>query len=291
MYGQNIRIGGPLTPMVKRIMIVNGAVFLVIKFAGLFVPGLPAAVIENFGLSHEGLAHFKIWQPFTYMFLHTEFFHVFMNLFGLWMFSGDLEQLWGGRRFLRYYLASGVGAGLCIAVMNFILYDRYGISPSTLGASGALYAVLLAYGLTWPNREVLFWFVLPVKMKYLLIFFGLVEFFGSLNMASGARGNISHIGHLGGILAGFILFTAEKRSAASAPRPGVQRGFFDELFRKRKLEKKKRDIERRTEAKKIIDTLLEKIAREGMSSLTAAEKKKLDWARRHYYPNGEDTMH
>jgi len=135
------------------------------------------------------------------------------------------------------------------------------------------------------------WFILPVKMKYLVIFFGLVEFFGSLNMAAGAGSNISHIGHLGGILLGFILLMAERRSPSSPPRPGERRGFFEELFRKRKLDKKKRDIDRRIEAKKIIDTLLEKIARQGMSSLTPDERKKLDWARRHYYPNGQDTMH
>ncbi|HPA74101.1 MAG TPA: rhomboid family intramembrane serine protease, partial [Spirochaetota bacterium] len=109
MLGQTVRFGGPLTPVVKKLLIVNGAVYVLIKVAGLFGPVLPYHIVYNFGLSHAGLASFKLWQPFTYMFVHEQFFHVLMNLIGLWMFSGDLEELWGGRRFLRYYLAGGVG--------------------------------------------------------------------------------------------------------------------------------------------------------------------------------------
>ena len=291
MLGQTVRFGGPLTPVVKKLLIVNGAVYVLIKVAGLFGPVLPYHIVYNFGLSHAGLASFKLWQPFTYMFVHEQFFHVLMNLIGLWMFSGDLEELWGGRRFLRYYLAGGVGAGVCIAVMNFILFESYGVNVPTVGASGALYAVLLAYGLTWPNREVLIWFVLPVKMKWMVLFFGLLEFFGSVNMAAGAGGTISHIGHLGGLLTGFILIMAWRHADASPRKKAARGGLLEEFFRKRKLEKKKKEIALRIEAKKIIDTLLDKIARQGMSSLTAEEKRSLEWARKHYYPNGQDTMH
>jgi membrane associated rhomboid family serine protease len=292
MLGQTVRFGGPLTPVVKKLLIINGAVFLLIKFLALFGDELPRVLVYNFGLSHQGLlGQFKLWQLFTYMFVHENFFHVLMNLVGLWMFSGDLEQLWGSRRFLRYYIAGGAGAGVCIAVMNYILFESYGISPPTLGASGALYAVLLAYGLTWPEREVLVWFILPVKMKYLVVIFGLIEFFGTVNMASGAGSNISHIGHLGGILSGFIFIMAARHANASPPRKGENRGFIAEFFRRHRLDRKKQDIALRIEAKRIIDELLEKIARQGMSSLTPEEKKKLEWARRHYYPNGHDTMH
>jgi membrane associated rhomboid family serine protease len=289
MMTKSIRFGGPLTPMVVRIMIANAAVFLFVTVLSLFSSTIGRAVVHTFALSHEGLAHqFKVWQLFTYMFLHVDFFHVFMNLFGLWMFSGDLEERWGGGNFLKYYIISGIGAGICIALMNVIIYDAYGVSPLTMGASGALYAVLLAYGLTWPNREVLLWFVLPVKMKYLVIFFGLVEFFGSINMASGAGGNVSHIGHLGGIITGFIYL---KFIMDGGGEQGGRPGIITQIMRKRKLEQTRKRIERRNEAKRIIDELLEKIARQGMSSLTAAERKKLDWARKHYFPDRNETIH
>lgn len=289
MMTRSIRFGGPLTPMVVRIMIANGAVFLFVTLLSLVSASAGRAVVHNFSLSHEGLVHqLKIWQLFTYMFLHVDFFHIFMNLFGLWMFSGDLEERWGSANFFKFYIFSGIGAGICIAFMNVIIYDNYGVSPLTMGASGALYAVLLAYGLTWPNREVLLWFVLPVKMKYLVIFFGLIEFFGSLNMAAGVGGNVSHIGHLGGILAGFLyLRFIMGRGGRQNSRPGI----ISQILHKRKLAQTKKRIERRNEAKRIIDELLEKIARQGMSSLTAEERKKLDWARKHYFPDRDETMH
>ncbi len=289
MMTKSIRFGGPLTPMVLRIMIANGAVFFFVTVLSLISASTGRALIHSFALSHIGLVHeFKIWQLFTYMFLHVDFFHIFMNLFGLWMFSGDLEEQWGSATFFKFYIFSGIGAGICIAFMNVIIYDSYGINPLTMGASGALYAVLLAYGLTWPNREVLLWFVLPVKMKYLVIFFGLIEFFGSLNMAAGVGGNVSHIGHLGGILAGFLYlkYLMNRRNATNR-----RTGFFAEIMRKRKIEQTKKRIEKRNEAKRIIDELLEKIARQGMSSLTSEERKKLDWARKHYFPDRDETMH
>ncbi len=289
MMTRSIRFGGPLTPMVVRIMIANGAVFFFVTVLSLVSASTARAVIQAFSLSHEGLAHqLKIWQLFTYMFLHVDFFHILMNLFGLWMFSGDLEEQWGSRDFLRFYVFSGIGAGICIAFMNVIIYENYGVSPLTMGASGALYAVLLAYGLTWPNREVLLWFVLPVKMKYLVIFFGLVEFFGSLNMAAGVGGNVSHIGHLGGILTGFLYL---RFVMGRSERPKARPGIIAQILHKRKLAQTKKRIAQRNEAKKIIDTLLEKIARQGMSSLTAEEKKKLEWARKHYFPDRGETIH
>ena len=106
MRGQNvsIRFGGPVTPIVKNLLIINGVIFLIQQFARLFFPG----VMENiFGLSHEGFIHqFKVWQVVTYMFLHGGWLHIFFNLIALWMFAGELERLWGSRFFMRYYLFS-----------------------------------------------------------------------------------------------------------------------------------------------------------------------------------------
>lgn len=288
MITRSIRFGGPLTPMVVRIMIANASIYLVTSIIMLIFPRFGEQIVANFALSHEGLVHkFKVWQLFTYMFLHVDFFHIFMNLFGLWIFSGDLEEEWGSENFFKYYIFSGIGAGICIAAMNAIIYDNYQVNPHTMGASGALYAVLLAYGLTWPNREVLIWFVLPVKMKYLIIFFGLLEFFGSLSMAAGGGGNVSHIGHLGGIVTGFLYLKLMRWRRA----PYTEKGFIARILYKRKLAQTKKRIERRNEAKRIIDELLEKIARHGMSSLTPEERKKLEWARRNYFPDRNDTIH
>jgi membrane associated rhomboid family serine protease len=243
-------------------MIVNVAVFLFQTVAGWI---WPHTIEYQFGLSHEGLIHqFKLWQLFTYMFLHGGFLHIFFNLFTLWMFSGELEEYWGSARFLRYYLISGAGAGFCIAGMNYFIYLRYGMSPVTLGASGAVYAILLAYGMTWPNRQVLLYFLFPIKMKYLVLIFGLFEFFGTIKRGGGS--NVSHIGHLGGLLSGFILIQYMRSRASARTRNGA--GPIDRLLKKIRINRKKRQINTRIEAKEIIDTLLEKIAKSGMSSLT-----------------------
>ncbi len=292
MYGRNvnIRFGGPLTPMVKYLMIINGAVFIIGLLIDLIKPGL---FVSFFGLSHIGIFYeFKIWQVFTYMFLHGGWLHIFFNLFALWMFAGELEQLWGSRFFLRYYLYSGIGAGFFIMFMNFFLYTRYGISVPTVGASGAVYAILLAYGMTWPNREVMLYFLFPIKIKYLVIAFGLIEFFGTLSTAAGRGGSVSHIGHIGGLIAGFLILNFRSRFRTSNSKSSQQvSDKLSQLFKQKRVNKKKKQIEERIRAKKIIDRLLEKIAKNGMSSLSAKERKDLEWARRHYYPEENDTMH
>ncbi len=292
MLGQtgNIRIGGPLTPVVKNLLILNGIVFLIQEIAGLFYPNL---IEYQFGLSHIGFAvEFKLWQIFTYMFLHGGWLHIILNMLGLWMFAGELEQLWGSRLFLRYYLFSGIGAGLFIALMNYITYSQYQINAPTIGASGAIYAVLLAYGMTWPDRKVIiFPFFIPIKIKYMVLIFGAISFFGALSAASGTAGNISHIGHIGGIISGFLyMITRIRRPGRTEERPRKS-NFISNAFKKARLKKKKKEIETRIQAKQIIDKLLEKIARQGMSSLTPQEKSDLEWARKHYYPDDNDILH
>ncbi len=286
MYGQSVqfRFGGPMTPMVKRLMIANGIIFLAQQIIGLISPG---SIEYFFGLSHVGfIQEFKIWQIFTYMFFHGGWLHIIFNLLALWMFGGELEQIWGGNLFLKFYIYTGLGAGVFISVMNYYIFVNYNASPVTIGASGALYGILLAYGLTWPNREVLLYFIIPVKIKYLVIVYGLIEFFGTLSSVSGKAGGISHIGHLGGLISGFIFIIYKSKFSASN-----KQGFFRRFFRKIKNKNKKKVIDNRIIAKKIIDDSLEKIARNGMSSLTSEEKRQLDWARKHYYPEGNETLH
>ena len=293
MYQKNvsIRIGGPVTPGVKLLMIVNGAVFLIQQMAGIIVPN--GNMIEGiFGLSHDGFINrLMIWQPFTYMFLHGGWMHIFFNLIGLWMFAGELEIAWGRTKFLRYYILSGTGAGLFIALMNYVAFINFGeaaASVTTIGASGAIYAVLLAYAMLWPDREVLLYFLLPIKIKYLVIAFGLMEFFGTLSSTAGAGGNISHIGHLGGLISGYILIRLMRSSKSKAK---FKISFIEKFKKKNRLNEKKKVIDTRIIAKKIIDDLLGKIAKSGMNSLTPEEKKKLEWARKHYYSSNDDILH
>ena len=132
-------------------------------------------------------------------------------------------------------------------------------------------------------------FLIPVKIKYLLIGFGLMEFFGTLSSAGGTGGGISHIGHLGGLISGIIMFRSIKNQSRSSS--SSKQEIFADRKKKARLKKKQNEIDTRIKAKKIIDQLLEKIARDGMSSLTSEEKKQLDWARKNYYPSNHETMH
>ena len=294
MRGQNvnIRFGGPLTPVVKQLLIINGVVYLV----GLIVEAIisPGFIANYFGLSHVGMfENFMVWQIFTYMFIHTQFLHLFFNLLALFMFGGELEQIWGKKLFLRYYLICGLGAGLFIALLNFYLFSSMGVSGPTIGASGAIYGILIAYGLTWPNREVLLFFVIPVKIKYLVAGFGVFSFIMTIESMQGGSGNISHIGHFGGLVTGlvYILWRIKPYQERYISAAKMKDNPLSNAMKKSRVKKKKKDIETRIEAKKIIDDLLEKIARDGMSSLSAKEKKQLEWARRHYYPEDRDTLH
>jgi membrane associated rhomboid family serine protease len=285
-----IKFGGNLTAAVKALLIINSAIFLLQWSADFFYSGqiLSAKFSDIFGINHQGfiLNHY-FWQTFTYMFLHGGWLHIIFNLLTLWMFGSELEMTWGSRKFIIYYLISGIGAGLCIALLNYYMYTQNPDTReiTTIGASGAIYALLLAYGLLWPNREVLLYFLFPIKIKYLLIVFGLIEFFGTLSSLKGPSSSISHIGHIGGLITGFILFMLWKRKTRKTE------WFFTRFFKRRRFKQKQKEIDIRIKAKQIIDDLLDKIAHEGLSSLTDKEKKDLDWARKFYYPSDRDTMH
>ena len=292
MLGQNtqLRIGGPLTPSVKNIMIINGIIFLIQQITGMFYPNL---IEYTFGLNYTGFVHeFKFWQVFTYMFLHGGWLHIFFNMLGLWMFAGELEQVWGSRLFLRYYIFSGTGAGLFIALLSYFSYIRYGANTTTIGASGAIYAILLAYGMTWPDRRVIiFPLLLPVKVKYMVLIFGIISFFGTLSAASGSPGTISHIGHLGGIISGYLYLLVRIRRPVRSAEDKARKNFISLAIKKARMKRKKKEIEARIQAKQIIDELLEKIARQGMSSLTEKEKNEREWAGNRYHPASNDMVH
>ena len=181
--------GGAVTPVVKFLLIVNVVVF----FLQLF---LPSEVLVWFGLvPYLVWHHFYLWQVFTYQFLHGGLGHIIINMLGLWMFGCDLERRWGSDFFLRYYFVSVLGGG----ILNAILLPSQTV-PS-IGASAGVYGILLAYGLIYPNRIVYVYFLFPIKMKYLVIFMGLISLYSSL---AATQGGIAHLAHLGGMAFGYL---------------------------------------------------------------------------------------
>ncbi len=194
-YSSSTRVffGGPVTRTVKQLIIINAAVYILLKISEL--------VHNDFILAYFALIpvrvtrEFMIWQLASYMFLHAEILHLFFNMLTLFMFGNDLERYWGTNRFLRYYFITGVGGGACswLLAMN-------SMSP-IIGASAAIYGLLLAYGLLYPNRIVYLNFLLPVKVKWLVIIMGGINLFYSL---TGGEPGVAHIAHLGGLLVGFL---------------------------------------------------------------------------------------
>jgi membrane associated rhomboid family serine protease len=136
-----------------------------------------------------------VWQLFTYIFLHGDIPHLLFNLLGLWMFGGELESYWGSPKFVRYFFFCGIGAAVCT-----VLFSPYQFIP-VIGASGAIYGILLAFGWLFPNRPIYLYFLFPIPAKYFVILFGLIEFFSSLR---GTGGGVAHLTHLGGLLFGLL---------------------------------------------------------------------------------------
>lgn len=204
-YGYRFDWRGLFTPAIKVLLIANAAVFIAQGFVEwLGGPGAYQWMLTYFGLIPYAVTHgMLIWQPFTYLFLHADFWHLLMNMLVLWMFGRDLEIAWGRKRFYIYYFVCGVGAGLInIAAKSIPL--AWGAPPSivaTIGASGAIYGVLIAMAMVFPDRQVML-FPIPIlmRMKVLVLIMGAIAFFSSL----GSGDNISHISHLGGMLVGYV---------------------------------------------------------------------------------------
>lgn len=184
-----VTIGPTLTPIVKYLLIANVLVYFWSSLAG-------PDVIAILGLTPAAfLGKLFLWQVVTYLFLHGNFLHIFFNMLVLWMFGCELEKYLGSRRFLNFYLITGVGAGLLSVLLS--PYSRIPI----IGASGAIYGILMAYGMLFPERYVYLYFLFPVKVKYFVAFLGVMAFLSSLS-ASG--GGIAHTAHLGGMIFAFL---------------------------------------------------------------------------------------
>jgi len=218
--GAQMSFGPPQTPeVIKNLMIANGLVYIA-QLAGPRVLGLDVTglgVVQPYAVWHD----FELWRMFTYMWLHSpnSIFHIAFNMFSLWMFGSPVALLWGEQRFIRYYMLCGVGAGFLIASLPS-LAAMLGIASAssevfgyTLGASGAVMGVLLAYSFSWPDRTIMLIFPpIPIKSIYLIPLIFMMEW-----MSSGS-GNVSHTGHLAGVLVGWIYLVNEGRTPG-APTP------------------------------------------------------------------------
>jgi membrane associated rhomboid family serine protease len=190
--------GGPATRVVKALIAVNIAVYVLqilfsligSRFFDLYLGLVPAYVIKDY----------LIWQFVTYMFLHNGVFHLFFNMLTLFMFGNELERYWGTRRFLTYYFVTGIGAGIC-SWLVVPAFSKEGALNVILGASGAIYGLLLAYGVTYPNRIVYLNFLLPLKVKWLVVIMGAMAFLSSLPRNDSGVANIAH---LGGMVIGYL---------------------------------------------------------------------------------------
>jgi len=193
--------GPPLTPKVKWLIIVTSGIFLITYIPlQIFGPDYFAFPFEWFALQPVDVIHrFYIWELVTYLFLHGGWFHIIFNMFALWMFGSDLETKWGGRKFLYYYFLTGIGAGILDVALNEIF--RSGVPTSTIGCSGAVYGLLLAYGMLFPDRLIYLYMIIPIKAKWFVVIMGAIEFVSSF---SGPGSGVSHFAHLGGMLFGYI---------------------------------------------------------------------------------------
>jgi membrane associated rhomboid family serine protease len=187
---------GPLSPAIKAIVWANVAMFLLalaVPRVTLYLGLMPAAV----------LGRFFLWQPLTYMFLHEGLFHILFNMLTLWMFATELERMWGTPFFLRYYFVTGLGAALTTILLSItpLPFADALYYSLTVGASGAIYGVLLAYGLSFPNRPVYMYLLFPIPAKYFVLILGAVTFLSSIG---GTGGGVAHSAHLGGLAVGYL---------------------------------------------------------------------------------------
>ena len=195
-YGSSVAFGpGPLSPAMKGLIGANVALFLL----QIILPGLtdllglePPAVVQQF----------EVWRLGTYMFLHAGIFHILFNMLALWMFGTELERIWGTRYFLKFYFVTGIGAAVLTVMFALLPFDlmRSLYRSNVIGASGAIYGLLLAYGLYFPDRPIYMYLVFPIPAKYFVMIMGALAFYSSLAVSNG----IASATHLGGLLVGYL---------------------------------------------------------------------------------------
>jgi membrane associated rhomboid family serine protease len=194
-----------MTPAVKAILYTNVAAFLLSYFTG-------NTMADVLGLSPKAVfERLEVWRLATYLFIHDTqgFTHILFNMLSLWMFGVDLERRWGTRAFVRYYAITGIGAGIATAVISLLPFavTRSIYEPTTIGASGAIYGLLLAWAVLFPHRQILFMFIFPLPARVAALLMGAMSF---MSAASGRSGSVAEATHLSGLLIGWIYLNGPK---------------------------------------------------------------------------------
>ena len=267
--------------VVKNLLIINGIFFLA-TIAMDMVWHIDLA--QYLGLHYIGASDFQPYQFVTYMFMHGSFGHLFFNMFALWMFGNAIENAWGPKRFLFFYMVCGIGAGLTQELVQYIQLndivqnyeyvrlnnrsipvDEYLNMLTTVGASGAVYGILLAFGMMWPNSRIYLYFLIPIKTKWFVLIYGLLELFSGFSSID----NVAHFAHVGGMVFGLLLIlywknggTAGLKMRFTKKNTGYSRPKSDWDYNK-----ERHDEDRRT------DDILDKISKGVYESLTKEEKE------------------
>lgn len=197
----------PFTPVVKWMLIINVAIWFLQLILDRF---FHFPVTATFALvPAQVISEFRIWELFTYMFLHSQqMTHILFNMLMLWFFGAELEQRWGSRFFLFYYLGCGIGAAILycfgIAIYAALTGSQLGLNIPVIGASGAIFGLLLAQGMIFGDRIVYFFMLFPMKTRYFVMLMGALEIMAMMS-SSVVGGEVAYLAHLGGLVSGYIL--------------------------------------------------------------------------------------
>lgn len=254
-HGAGSILGFP--PAISQLVLINVIVFLLQQLTPL--------IQHWFALvPQQVVTRGMVWQLVSYMFLHGGFTHILFNMFGLVIFGSDLERWWGSRDFLKYYFITGIGAGVIHILAAYAFPGHF--LPSTLvptiGASGAIFGILVAYAMAFPNRQVLLWFVIPVSARTMVILFGLIELVTAFQHQGGD--GVARFAHLGGMLVGYVYLKQETLLRR------VKRGVRGARTR---AAHPSESPEEEAGRKEQIDRILEKISRNGMGALSKEERR------------------
>lgn len=273
-------------PVIKMLLIINGAVFVLTEFIGrsFTIGGEPVGsyLMYYFALWPIG-GGFLPWQVITYQFMHAGFWHLLFNMFfGLWMFGPEIEHLWGPRRFLIFYLVCGTVAGIFQLVLGPVLEP--GRTSVVVGASGSIFGVLVAFAMMFPDRYIYLWFLIPVKVKYFVMFIIAMGVF-----AVGGQSQVANLAHLGGAFAGYIYMLALRRGGAWGGAFRRVQSWAKDMNRPRPIHGERDVVDAKiidltdlkqsktTSEEELLETrmneILDKVSQSGYQSLTEEEKK------------------
>jgi len=261
--------GGSLSPFVKWVIIICTASFLIGKIT---LASGSVFWIRAFGLTPAMVSgYFTVWQFTTYIFMHGGLWHLLFNMFALWMFGSELERSWGSREFGAFFLLVGTVVGLLYTVFASglpLIIDAGDPGQVLMGSSGAIFGVLAAYGVCYPNRQILFMMIFPIPAKYFVLLLAGIELFMIWSPS-----NVSHFAHLSGMLVAYIYLKKDWNLSSISDR-------FYERRRRRQIKLVDQQQQKEEHDKQEVDRILEKISSTGIDSLSRREKSILESASR-----------